>query len=78
MSKPTKRKKVPISKRALIQRINRKLPAQHALLTSRSPRARAELGEHYLLTATNVEGNVDLEKMGREMGVLKPWETVTP
>jgi hypothetical protein len=71
---------VPVSVRALVQRINRKLAqAGQALRTTRGNRWRSNLGHYYVL---NLELNyiartrVDLEALGRELGVLSPWESV--
>lgn len=78
---------MPVSTRALLQRINRHLGKQNEQIraTRAGTRARAELGEHYLLRfgrggsepATNIiEGHVDLEQLGRELEVLSSWESV--
>jgi len=76
-----------VTMRALIQRINRRLKREHqdgernleTVKATRSPRARQDLGDYYLL---NLERNlitgthVDLEKFGRELGVLQRYERV--
>jgi hypothetical protein len=71
---------VPVSVRALVQRVNRKLAARgEKLLATRSSRNRLELGDYY---AVRLNGNsvvakhVNLETWGRELGALKPWESV--
>jgi len=76
-----------VTVRAIVQRINRRLKREYAdgerglfgLKAARSPRARQDLGDYYLL---NLERNliadthVDLEKFGRELGVLQRYERV--
>lgn len=76
----SKKTGVPVSTRALLQRINRKLAeGDEQLKTARSDRARLELGDYYVIDVNRnvVRGkNVDPETLGRELGVLKGWETV--
>lgn len=77
---PKQVKRVPVSIRAVIQRINRKLaPVDEQLKTSRSERFRQELGDFYIvnlrLNAVTRMG-VALEKLGRELDALKEWETI--
>ena len=71
---------VPVSTRALVQRINRKLKAEESVLkASRGARAQQDLGDYYLLDwRTNAvhAKDVDPEDLGRELGVLKAWERV--
>ena len=74
-----KKRGVPVSKRALMQRINRVLNKdQEQLLTARGFDAEKDLGKYYVLNhrigAASRLG-VDLEELGRELGVLKPHET---
>jgi len=85
------KQKVVVSKRALFQRINRKLQQQtnpEQLRTARTERQREELGDYYTVDA-NAYGEpqkalspgvglvfVDLEKLGRKLGVLAAWEAV--
>jgi hypothetical protein len=76
----SKRKGVPVTMRALIQRVNRKLATDGEVLkTTRGARAHQELGDYYVL---NVRMNavarhdVDPEALGRRIGVLRPWEYV--
>jgi hypothetical protein len=72
--------KTPVSMRAVIQRINRKLsPRLEALKTTRGDRWRPELGDYYLLDLNRnciIGKDVNPEKMAREIGVLEPWEEV--
>ena len=79
--KRAKPEKVPISARALAQRINRALHHQDEMLKkARGARAQAELGDYYTVNwRLNVLTNkhVDLEALGRELKVLKDFEEVT-
>ena len=69
---------VPVSARALIQRINRKLAAkQQKLKANRSDRWRGELGDFYVIDLTNnviVDKRVDLETLGKGLECLGAWE----
>jgi hypothetical protein len=84
-------KQVIVSERALYQRINRKLQQQanpEILRAARSEKQAEELGEYYVVeTGTAGEPrtaissgvtyvHVNLEKFGRKLGTLKPWEKV--
>jgi hypothetical protein len=71
--------KVGISKRALIQRINRKLRREdEQLRAARGGRDHQNLGDYYVI---DYRGNfvtrkdVNIVTLGRELGVLQPWET---
>ncbi|HTQ03027.1 MAG TPA: hypothetical protein VMI54_04195 [Polyangiaceae bacterium] len=72
--------KVPVTKRALIQRINRKIADDGEVLkATRGERSRQELGDFYILDPNHnaiVNKHVDPEALGRELGVLKPYETL--
>jgi hypothetical protein len=74
-------KGVPVTMRAVIQRINRKLLADDEVLRkARGERARQEVGEFYVINFSMnsvMSKYVDPEEMARELGVLQPWETVT-
>jgi hypothetical protein len=69
-----------ITARALIARINRKLaPDMRGLRTARGARDRFDLGHHYVIDFTNggaVEMHVDVEDLGRELGVLADYERI--
>jgi hypothetical protein len=76
---------VPVSSRALIQRINRKLLADadgditraRQVRTPRGGRAKQDLGDLFLLDVGRsfiVDHHLDLETLGRELKVLEPWE----
>lgn len=73
-----KSSKVKVSDRALLARINRLLDKQgDKLLKSRSERSRLDLGDYYIIDASHnviTSKNIDLEKIGRELKVLKPYE----
>jgi hypothetical protein len=72
--------KVPVSTRALIQRINRALAHEgEQLKTTRGERWRGELGNFYIIDTyrNGIEAqHVDPEELGREMKVLQPYEVV--
>jgi hypothetical protein len=76
----TKRQKVPVTMRAIIQRINRALKHDNEMLkTTRGERLRQQVGDFYVLdfSRNNVlNTHVDPEKMARDMEVLQPWEVV--
>ena len=69
-----------VTTRALIARINRKLAADlQAVRTTRGAGARYDVGEHYIIDHRKgwaVETHVDLEDLGRELGVLATFERV--
>ncbi len=72
---------VPISVRAALQRINRKLAPELRAVRKCPPKSRGfrELGRYYhvdmssnMVTITHI----DLTDFGQELGVLAEWETV--
>jgi hypothetical protein len=74
------RQQVPVTRPALIARVNRALHKQgERLKKTRGERAIQQLGEYYIV---NFSGNypadtdVDPEQVGRDLGVLKRWEKV--
>jgi hypothetical protein len=71
-------KRVPVSERALIQRLNRKMWHDDLMIrTTRGGRAEIDLGRHYVLNwrINGIAGkDIDLEDYGREFGVLQPYE----
>jgi hypothetical protein len=76
----TKKVTVPISKRALLARLNRKLDADHAAvkITRYNTPARRTLGEYYVVADGGVaDSNVDLESYGRQHGALAQHEHLT-
>ena len=64
-----KKTKMPVTERALIQRINRKLAADDEVLrTARSERVRLEVGQYYTANVRancHVRRDTDLEQLGR-------------
>jgi hypothetical protein len=73
--------KIPLTKRALIQRINRKLRRQDERLCScrRASRAWRELGDYYIVdTHRNMirDTGIDVEKYAKQIGALQPFEQV--
>jgi hypothetical protein len=86
---PKKKTKVPVTMRALTQRINRKLKTKEQMLKAAPPAPRnpehranqwrARIGDFYVLdTRVNMvlHTRVDPEALGRKLGVLKEWEEV--
>jgi hypothetical protein len=76
MSQPTK-SKVPVTLRALTQRINRALARRGEKLCA--ARAESELGWFYVVNVhlgTVEAQHQNPEALGRDLGVLRPWETV--
>jgi hypothetical protein len=69
----------PVTRRALLQRLNRRLAREEGgqVRTSRSERMRRQFGDYHL-TRNNViiDGFSDLEAWGRAEGVLAGWEYV--
>jgi hypothetical protein len=69
---------VPVSTRALIARLNRKLRQDDEVLkTSRGARMRQQVGEFYVIDVTInalVADDIDIEHYGREYGCLAPQE----
>ena len=84
MKKRTKTEtKVPVTMRALVQRINRKLAKDDQQLRKhRGPRFFSgswglSPGDYYIRDVRHpniVEWQVDVEELGHETGVLRPWE----
>jgi hypothetical protein len=72
--------KVPVSERALPQRINRKLDKDFVVKKTRGASLQAELGDYYCIDLNRnqiVAKDCDLERLGRERGVLNPWEELS-
>ena len=71
---------VPVSKRALLQRINRALAKEEEMVkTLRGDRWLHDLGRYYRLDLNRnviMEKHVDLEETGRQLGVLAKYERV--
>ena len=74
MGPKQKDEKIPITKRALVQRINRHLRGRNEALRGKRG---VNTGEYYLVDFgrnTVIEDSVAIEKLGWELGVLKPYE----
>ena len=79
--KPDTERKVMITERALVQRINRTLAKDDERLkkVKAGSRMDAEYGPYYRLDYRMnavVEPGVDIESLGRKLGVLKPYEAL--
>src|SRR5262249_32701802 len=79
------RQKLPVTMRALTQRINRKLSERGQRLYKLRgaqqgvPSGWTQTGGSSVVAVRNtplVTGHVNPEALGRELGVLKPWEAV--
>ncbi len=73
--------KVPVSERALVARINRVLAKDDETLRRCRDDSRGfnELGRYYTVDFTRnviVGKDHDLEKLGRKLGVLAPYEAL--
>jgi hypothetical protein len=69
--------KVPISKRALIQRLRRALRADGKELRTARADKRKLFGHYYLVGRRELIENVDIEKLARDLGLLKPGESLS-
>jgi hypothetical protein len=80
VTKAKKAEAVPVTVRAIVQRINRALAKKgEQLRASRGDQARTELGDYYVIDLhrnTLVLYRVNLDALGRKLGVLRPWERV--
>ena len=71
--------KVPVTEKALYQRINRKLQEQGSALKRARASAETALGAYFVV---DVQGNyvtqhhIDIEDFGREIGALAEWESL--
>jgi hypothetical protein len=76
----SKKTGVPVSMRALIQRINRKLASDDEMLkTARSERIANDIGWYFIIDFRRnciVNKDVSPEGVGRELNVLKAYEYV--
>ncbi len=70
--------RVPVSARALLQRINRRLVKDDGMVkATRGNRWRHELGDFYTVDIKRnaiIEKDVDLEALGRKMKALQRYE----
>ena len=67
---------VPVTMRALVQRVNRKLKDEGEVLkAARSERVASTVGEFFTVRRNKIATqHVDPEALGRELGVLSGWE----
>jgi len=74
-------KQVPVTKRALVQRINRALAKEGAMTkAARGAAQSSALGDFYVVDVTKnavITKDVDIEAYGRELGVLQAWERLS-
>ena len=69
-----RQRKMPVTVRALVQRINRVLASDGKRL--RGTRGRGP-GVYYVVSSSRVtQSAVNLEALGRKLGVLHEWETL--
>jgi hypothetical protein len=72
--------KVPITLRALLQRINRRLAERGQVLKkARGEAERAHAGDYYIVDTNRailIETHVDPEALGRKLDTLRSWESV--
>ncbi len=77
---PPKIKRAPVSTRAVIQRISRKLGEFKKLKKCRADsRWYSDLGAYYIVDEdhnTIVRSHVDLETLARELKVIEAWEAI--
>ena len=79
MAEQPKKEWVPVSERALVQRINRRLAEEgwERLIKARTGRARQQMGSWFMIDERSkllVSKFINLEKFGRELGVLGEYE----
>ncbi len=73
------RETVPVTVRALVQRINRRLAQDDATAAIRAVRGRArhDLGHFVLIRKGKAYPlNASLEKYARDLGVMERWESI--
>jgi hypothetical protein len=70
--------KMPVTIRAVTQRLNRRLKSEYLVLTAtRGDQQREQFGDYFLLNfrkKTVVRTHIDLELLARDWGVLQDWE----
>lgn len=78
---PTTTKTVPVTRRAVMQRVNRKLGQRNeALRAWRTSSQEYTAGDLYHLdfdANAVLDVNVDLEPFARQVGALQRWEEIT-
>ena len=74
----SKQRTVPVTARAMTQRINRRLIAEdEQLKATRGERQRDEVGDLYVLSTFHnliVRTRVDVGALAMEMGVIRAWD----
>ncbi len=72
---------VSVSKRAICQRINRKLvEKQQVLKATRGLAAKEEVGDYYVIDPYRnvvVLTRVNLQRLALDLGVIEPWEKLS-
>lgn len=71
--------KVPITEKALYQRINRKLRERGEVLKRARGHVEITLGEYYVVNVKRnfvAQHHVSLDELGRKLGVLAEWESL--
>ena len=72
--------KIPVTRRALMQRLNRKLRHDGKRIdASRTQQMRDQYGDFHMVDFTRnqlIEWHIKPEEMARELGVLKPYEQI--
>jgi len=72
---------IPVSERALLQRINRKLLDENRkVIKTRGALAIAKVGEYHEIDtrlSALIGRDINLELYGRKLGVLAQWEQIT-
>ena len=80
MAKRTKGTKRPVTTRAVLQRINRKLKSEmEQLCAARGERMQQELGRYHVINFRMnavAHKHVDPEELARKLGVLRPYEAM--
>ncbi|MBZ5527075.1 MAG: hypothetical protein LAN71_04110 [Acidobacteriia bacterium] len=76
----SKRQLVPVSERAIVQRLNRAMGKEGLRLKkARSTQTETSVGEWYVIDITRnfvAQQDVDLAKLAKKWKVLAAWETV--
>jgi hypothetical protein len=70
---------LPVTERAILQRVRRAMRKDgDRLIVNRKPwqHEPANVGRFYVVDANNImtDNDVDLGKLARDLGLLKPWE----
>jgi hypothetical protein len=72
--------KLPVSRRAVLQRINNRLAKDGEIVKKARARVETTVGEYFRLDVQRnyiVETHVDIEELGKELGALHPFEALT-